>query len=162
MKEDLIQTVAPRPEPLTRAALPKGLWSEKTTFRHGQCDPAGIVYTPNFFDVFNKHIEQWFSAELGIVYYDLIGERRTGLGYVSASSLFFIPCKMGEEIETFIDVAYVGGKSYSLTLHAMKGDQEALRGSFTTVTTCLETHRPIAIPADLKEALLRVKGQGGE
>lgn len=138
--------------PLT--SRPAQLWSAKTTFRHGQCDPAGIVYTPQFFDVFNRTIEQWFCEGLGLDYYDVLGARRIGLGYVSASAEFFVPCRMGDEVEIFVRLARIGNKSYALTLHAMKGEQEALRGQFVTVTTSLETHGSIQIPDDIRRALV--------
>lgn len=133
---------------------PAGLWSSSTVFRHGQCDPAGIVYTPHFFDVFNHAVEAWFCDGLGISYYDILGPRRIGLGYVTASAEFFIPCMMGERIEIFVRLARVGTKSYALTLHALKGEQEALRGHFVTVTTSLDTHRSVEIPADIRQALV--------
>jgi len=142
-----------RPVPISRADLARGLWSRKVTFRHGQCDPAGIVYTPEFFNVFNQAIEDWFCRGLGISYYETLGSRRVGLGYVNASATFFTPCKMGDEIEIFVTVARIGGKSYRLVLHAMSGDSEALRGCFTTVTTSLDTHRPIPIPTDIRDAM---------
>ncbi|MDK3018747.1 acyl-CoA thioesterase [Pseudodonghicola flavimaris] len=144
---------APRPRPMTRDQLPQGMWSHRVTFRHGQCDPAGIVYTPKFFDVFNQAIEAWFCDCLGLNYYELIGERRTGLGYVHASASFFSPCRMGDEVDIFVRVVKIGKSSYSLVLHAMLGEGEALRGDYTTVTTSLETHRPIPIPEDIKTAL---------
>lgn len=143
------------PTPLNATDLPKGLWSQSVTFRHGQCDPAGIVYTPEFFNVFNQVIEAWFCERLGIDYYEILGERRTGLGYVRANALFFTPCAMGDAVEIFVTVPRIGGKSYALTLHAMKSGQEALRGEFTTVTTSLDTHQSIAIPQDIKDALLK-------
>ncbi|WP_420395038.1 acyl-CoA thioesterase [Nioella sp.] len=140
--------------PLTRNDLPAGLWSTRTKFRHGQCDPAGIVYTPKFFDLFNRVIEEWFDDVLGIPYQEVIGPRRTGLGYVSASATFFTPCMMGEEVDILVAVNKVGTKSYGLTLHALKDEQEALRGHFVTVTTGLDTHQSIEVPADIRDALL--------
>ncbi len=142
------------PVPKSKSDLPATMWSRSITFRHGQCDPAGIVYTPEFFNVFNQVIEAWFCERLGINYYDILGRRRTGLGYVQANASFFTPCMMGEEIEVFVSVGKVGGKSYALTLHAMKGDHEALRGEFITVATSLEAHQSIEIPEDIKTALL--------
>jgi len=138
---------------MMQADLPANLWSKTVTFRHGQCDPAGIVYTPEFFNVFNQVIEAWFCDCLGINYYEILGKRRTGLGYVSANAIFFTPCSMGEELEIFVQVTKIGGKSYALTLHAMKSGHEALRGAFTTVATSLESHQSIAIPQDIKDAL---------
>ena len=147
-------TTAPPPRTQILTSRPAGLWSTATVFRHGQCDPAGIVYTPQFFDVFNRAIEAWFCDVLGIDYYEILGPRRIGLGYVTAAAEFFLPCRMGDRIEIFPRVTRVGTTSYALTLHAMLGDQEALRGQFVTVTTCLETHRPIEIPQDIRQALV--------
>lgn len=143
-----------KPEPIRRTDLPPNLWSARFIFRHGQCDPAGIVYTPQFFDVFNQAIEAWFCDRLGIDYYDILGPRKIGLGYAMATSTFFLPCAMGDEIEIFIDVARIGSKSYTLVLHALKGDQEALRGQFVTVVTSLDTHQSLVIPDDIRKALV--------
>ncbi len=143
-----------RPAPHTDDTLPEGLWSDTFTFRHGHCDPAGIVYTPHFFHVFNEIIERWFEDEHGILYHDVLGPRRTGLGYVTASGTFFTPVKMGEQVEVFIAVEAIGRRSYSLVLHAMKGGAEALRGHFTTVVTSLDTLKSIEIPDDIKAALI--------
>jgi 4-hydroxybenzoyl-CoA thioesterase/acyl-CoA thioester hydrolase len=148
-----------RPVALSRNDLSAGLWSGKITFRHGQCDPAGIVYTPEFFNVFNQVIEDWFCSRLGINYYEVIGPRRTGIGYVNAAATFFAPCKMGDEVEIFVIVDKIGNKSYQLVLHAMLGDNEALRGYFTTVATSLDTHRPIPIPKDIREAMLEYSAE---
>lgn len=149
-----MKEVAGPPSPISRADLPSGLWSDKVTFRHGQCDPAGIVYTPKFFDVFNQVIEKWFCKRLGVNYYDVLGPRRTGLGYATASATFFTPCMMGDEIEVFVNLTRIGGKSYTLALHAMKGEKEAIRGHYVTVTTSLDTHQSIPIPGDIREALV--------
>ncbi|MFV0385898.1 acyl-CoA thioesterase [Paracoccus sp. (in: a-proteobacteria)] len=144
---------AKRLRPLSSADLPPAMWSAGITVRHGNCDPAGIVYTPEFFHFFNQAIEAWFCDCLGIDYYDMLGRRRVGLGYAEAASAFFTPCMVGEKLMIHVAVEHVGTKSYSLVLHALKDGTEALRGRFTTVTTSLDTHRAIPIPEDLKAAL---------
>lgn len=143
------------PTPNTMEQLPAGRWSYRHQFRHGQCDPAGIVYTPEFFNVFNCAVESWFCDHLGLSYYDLIGTRRVGLGYVNAHADFFSPVKMGEVVEIFIRIIKIGGKSYSLELNAMSGNQESLRGLLTTVVTDLDKHSSISIPEDIRDALNR-------
>jgi len=142
-----------RPRPLTASDLAPQSWSTGIVIRHGDCDPAGIVYTPQFFDLFNQAIETWFCERLGIDYYDVIGPRRLGLGYAEAASIFFTPCMMGERLQIHVAVERVGSSSYTLVLHAMKDGHEALRGRFTTVVTCLKKHRPVEIPADIRTAL---------
>ncbi|WP_416223136.1 thioesterase family protein, partial [Tianweitania sp.] len=81
---------AEKPTPITRAELGDALWFGAVKIRFGQCDPAGIVYTPQFFDIFNVVIEEWYAQALGLDYYEIIGQRRIGLGYVSAHSDFFV------------------------------------------------------------------------
>ncbi len=68
---------------------------------------------------------------------------------------------MGEEIEIVVEVTGIGGKSYTLTLHAFKGEDEALRGQFVTVATALDIHRSIPIPDDIRQALT-VYSQGAK
>lgn len=146
-------TAAARPSPVRRGGLPLGTWSDQVTFRHGQCDPAGIVYTPNFFDVASRTLEQWFQARLGLDYYDIIGRRQIGLGYATATAAFFAPCQMGDVIEICVCLLRVGEKSYSLVLPGFRAGEEVFRVEFTTVTTRLGTHGAVAIPTDIAEAL---------
>ncbi len=148
-----------KPTPLAISDLERSPWSTTTTIRFGQCDPAGIVYTPNFFDIFNVVVEEWYGDALGIDYYDVIRNRRTGLGYVNALADFFLPCKMGDEIEVAVDVGRIGNTSFGLVLHAFVEGREALRGKFTVVTTSLESHRPIPIPEDLRQALIAYRAR---
>lgn len=143
-----------RPSPLQVADLPDGLWSTSMRIRFGHCDPAGIVYTPRFFDIFNVVIEQWYEAALGLDYYEFIGDRRIGLGYVNAHADFFSPCMMGDTLDVAVAVERIGNSSFVLVLHAFKDGNEALRGHFTVVTTDLRKHRSTPIPKDLCAALL--------
>ncbi len=130
-----------------------GLWSTEVTIRFGHCDPAGIVYTPHYFDMFNGVIEQFYPSALGIDYYELIRERRLGPGYGHASCDFFAPGRMGERLDVAVAVARIGRASYTLILHALKGDTEAVRGRFVTVMTSLDSFRTTPIPDDVRAAL---------
>ena len=73
--------------PLTRAALPPAAFCASVPIRFGQCDPAGIVYTPHYFDICNGVAERFFCEDLGFDYYGLIRERRLGLGYAHAAAI---------------------------------------------------------------------------
>lgn len=148
-----IAAEAGRPVPISMEALPPNRWCKEVKIRFGYCDPAGIVFTPRFFDIFNAVVEDWFCEGLGIDYHDIIRRRRMGLGYASAESTFFRPCRMGERITVHVRLAALGRSSLTLQLHAMKDGSEALRGKFTIVITDLEQHRPIVIPDDIRRAL---------
>lgn len=143
----------PRIDPIRASGLGEGVWRTKVTIRFGQCDPAGIVYTPVYFDLFNVAVEDWYLAALGIDYYALIREARVGVGYGHASADFLRPCTMGDVLEFAIVIARIGNASFELTLHGFKGRDEAVRGRLVVVTTSLASHTAIAIPAALRQAL---------
>jgi 4-hydroxybenzoyl-CoA thioesterase len=44
---------------------PKGAFTRSVPVRFSHCDPAGIVYFPHYFDMFNGLIEDWYGEELG-------------------------------------------------------------------------------------------------
>ena len=139
--------------------MSSGCWGYKGVVRHGQCDPAGIAYTPHFFDLFNIAVEDWYSECLGINYYQIIGSRRIGLGYAQANANFFEPCFMGDELEICVMIKKIGNSSLSLILHVFKEEVEKLRGGFVTVATDLDTHKSIKIPQDILNALTLYKNK---
>lgn len=143
----------PRFEPLPRSGLARGTWTTPVQVRFGNCDPAGIVYTPEYFNLFNGVIEDWYGAALGIPYHALIGARRTGLGYVHVAADFAKPGRMGDVLEVGVTVSGLGRTSLTLVLQAFKDGLECVRATFVTVTTSLDDHRPIPIPDDLRAAL---------
>ncbi|MBS7701152.1 MAG: acyl-CoA thioesterase [Cryobacterium sp.] len=144
----------PRPIALQADEVPRNCWNTRIPIRFSHCDPAGIVYTPVYFDLFNGVIEDWFADALKLPYRLFIRDRRIGLGYAHAACDFFQPSEMGDALDVAVVVAEVGRSSYRLTLHAMKDGREAVRGHFVTVTTDMELRKPCAIPADLRAALV--------
>ncbi len=62
--------------------------------------------------------------------------------------------RMGDDVKLTLDVAQLGGKSITLELACVGADGEPrMRVRQVVVTTSLETHQAIAIPAVLREAL---------
>lgn len=141
--------------------LHPGVWRTDVKIRFGQCDAAGIVYTPNYFDIFNGVVEDWYPARLGLDYHALLRDDRIGLGYAHASADFLLPGFMGETMNVALVLSKLGRASFSLTLHAMKGDQEAVRGRLVVVTTNLQEHKAIPIPPALRAALERYQAETG-
>jgi YbgC/YbaW family acyl-CoA thioester hydrolase len=140
-------------EPLRLSELPDGVWRSRILVRFGACDPAGIVYTPEYLNLFNGAVEDWYGEALGISYHELVGKRRTGLGYAHVSADFAKPSRMGDVLDVALIVHRVGRASLTFTVHAFKGGIECVRATFVTVTTSLVDHKAIALPDDLRLAL---------
>jgi acyl-CoA thioesterase FadM len=148
-------------EPLTLSELPDGIWRTRLPVRFGSCDPAGIVYTPEYLNLFNGVIEDWYGEALGLPYHELVGIRRTGLGYAHVSADFAKPSRMGEVLDVAVIVRAIGRTSVKLTVHAFKDGSECVRATFVTVTTSLVDHKSIALPDDVRLALKNYQASCG-
>jgi len=144
-------------EALNLADLPRGVWHTRLMVRFGACDPAGIVYTPEYLNLFNGVVEDWYGAALGVSYHELVGKRRTGLGYAHVSIDFAKPSQMGDKLDVAVIVRKIGHTSVTFTVHAFKEGVECVRATFVTVTTSLADHKPIALPDDLRGGLERYR-----
>ena len=140
-------------EPLTLSELPDGVWRTRLRVRFGSCDPAGIVYTPEYLNLFNGVIEDWYGGALGVSYHEIVGTRRTGLGYAHVSADFARPSSMGDVLDVAVIVRKLGRTSVTFTVHAFKDGVECVRTTFVTVTTSLVDHKAVALPDDLRRAL---------
>ena len=123
--------------------------------RFAHCDPAGIVFFPQYLVMLNNLVEDWFNEGLGIAYAELLGPRRTGLPTVSLSCEFTAPSRMGETVALGLAVERIGGASITLQLGCRLGDETRMRVRQVLVATSLDTHRAIALPDDVRAALER-------
>jgi len=121
--------------------------------RFSHCDPAGIVFFPQYLVLFNHLLEDWFTHGLGIAYADFLGKRRIGTPTVRLECDFRAISRMGEDVTFSITPERVGGKSLTLAIEARRGDELRVRARQVLVFTSLDTHRAIDMPADVRAAL---------
>jgi 4-hydroxybenzoyl-CoA thioesterase len=121
--------------------------------RFSHCDPAGIVFFPQYLVMLNDHVEDWVSEGLGIPYTLLIGARRTGLPTVRLECDFRAISRMGEAVTYALRVERLGTRSLTLATE-VRGPARDLRAAFVQVlvSTDLDTHRAVELPADLRAA----------
>lgn len=121
--------------------------------RFSHCDPAGIVFFPQYMVMFNGLLEDWFSDGLGVAYGGLVSTRRIGTPTVSLECDFTAISRMGDEVTLGLSVLRIGGASFRLSLGCRQGDEARVRMTQVLVTTDLDTHRPISIPGDIRVAM---------
>ena len=123
--------------------------------RFSDCDPAGIVFYPQYFVMFNGLIEDWVNEGLGLSYHDLIARQRVGLPTVHLEVDFRAVTRMGEQVTLALTVEKMGGRSITLAQECSGPDGVTrLQMKQVLVTTSLETHQAIAIPSPLRQAIL--------
>lgn len=122
--------------------------------RFSHCDPAGIVYYANFFDLYNAAVEDWFGEAMGTPWRELYGERKLAFPVVATSSEFMRPCRLGDLLRLELAVAKLGRSSIELAIRGSVGGEECLRARHKMAMISLETYRAVAIPDELRGRIL--------
>ncbi|MBN3766294.1 thioesterase family protein [Burkholderia sp. Ac-20365] len=121
--------------------------------RFAHCDPAGIVYFPQYLVMTNMLVEEWFNERLAIDYAHMIQTRRVGLPIVKLVCEFSRPSRMGETITLSLGVTRIGRRSIGIDIVAHCNDEVRFRATQVLVTTSLESGQSIDIPDDIAAAL---------
>jgi len=134
-------------------APPVGAFTRSVTIRFSHCDPAGIVYFPHYFDMFNGLIEDWYTYELKHNYAELIMGGRFGFPFVHIECDFKVPSRIGEIIELTLLVERIGRSSLGIAIVCHRDGLVRLRARMITAMMSLETKKPEPLPQALRAAM---------
>ncbi|NWK47010.1 acyl-CoA thioesterase [Ralstonia pickettii] len=121
--------------------------------RFAHCDPAGIVYFPQYLVLFNGLVEDWFTDGLGVSYAQMLGPRRIGLPIVKLHCEFSAISRMGDDVQFKLKLERLGNASLTLDLDCWAGDEQRVRSQQVLVFTDLNTHRAMPMPPDVRQAI---------
>lgn len=139
---------------------PRFVVRRKVRFSH--CDPAGLLQVPQFLDMVNAAVEDWFSEHLGMPFDAFHLRHGYGNPVVATRCEIRQPCRFGEELELELAPVALGRSSIRMRLVARVGGEERLRAHHATAMTSLRTQRTVALPADLRERAERYLQADGE
>ncbi|WP_174715172.1 acyl-CoA thioesterase [Vibrio penaeicida] len=122
--------------------------------RFSDCDPAGIVFYPQYFVMFNDLLEAWVDSILEGGFAGYIGRAKFGMPIVHLEADFTAVSQMGDDVYLELEVVRLGTKSFTLEYRCIgqNGDPR-MKVQQTLVTTSLETHCSIPIPEELNIAI---------
>ena len=123
---------------------------KKIRFHH--CDPAGIVFYPQFFYLLHETQEDFFE-HIGFAEHAMI---RAGFGVpiVDLKTEFLGMCRNGDEVEITLALSKVGNSSIGMRYEIMLDRQVKLRASGVVVYSSVPDGKPSRLPPDLRQALL--------
>lgn len=125
--------------------------SYKIRFAH--CDPAGIVFYPQFLVLLNDHVEDWFAEALDCDFSKLHEQRRLGVPTVHLSCDFDSPSRLGEIVEISLEISRLGRASVTLDRIIATGDQTRVRVNQVLACLDLDSGKAQPWPDDLKQAM---------
>ncbi len=126
-------------------------YTKEHRIRFSECDPAGIVFYPQYFIMFNNLMEQWIDTMLPDGFNGLIAQRKVGMPTVHLEADFRSISQMGDDVVLSLGITKLGSRSLQLQLQCI-GKDGVLRMEVQQiiVTTSLITHQAIAVPDFLR------------
>lgn len=137
---------------------PNGPFERQKLIRLQHCDPAGIVFYPQYFLLFNELVEDWFNDGLGVNFAALHAKARLGIPLAHVEADFLAPSKQGEQLTMRLTVKEIGNSSLKLGITALCGSEERVRALLTIVQVSLETRRSVPFTAETRARLERFRG----
>jgi len=127
-----------------------------TLFRRiewGDCDPAGIVFNPNFFSFFDHGTTMLYEAA-GLPKQDMLKLYGiAGCPLVATNAQFKAPCRYGDEVEITSSIADVRKSSFDIRHELKKDGTLCVEGFETRVWTAKDPEtgklKSSPIPADV-------------
>jgi 4-hydroxybenzoyl-CoA thioesterase len=129
------------------------LFEKPLRIRFGHCDPAGIVFFPQYLIMLNGVLEDWFTEGLGIPYDDLLGVRRIGTPTLRLECDFKAVSRMGDIVSLGLTVKRLGNSSLTLNYVCQCQQEVRFLAHQVLVFTDLNTHQSMPIPDDVRTAI---------
>jgi 4-hydroxybenzoyl-CoA thioesterase len=127
----------------------------------GDCDPAGIVFYPRYFEWFDAGTILLFEKATGLTKIKMLDKYAgAGLALIEASAKFSVPSQYGDDIEIESRIKEFGRSSFAVQHSVRKGRTLALEGFERRVWTARDPAdknrlRSAPIPAEVLAAFER-------
>jgi len=136
----------------------------KLQIEWGDCDPAGIVFYPRFFAIFDASTDRLLSAGLGMAKIHWAARFGiVGIPMVKTGAEFHAPCRFGDEVVVQSRIAGLRRSSFQVLHRLVRGETLAVEAEETRVWTGRDPDDPAGIRAvpipDEVAAIMR--GEGG-
>ena len=122
---------------------------KRILFQH--CDPAGIVFYPQYFYLLSEAMEDFMLAA-GKPQHEHVNVKRRGWPIVKLDVDFVGMSRYGDRVAIDVAVTRIGGASMSIGYRIRGPNGDRLRASTTIVHVDLETSQAVPIPDDLRAA----------
>jgi 4-hydroxybenzoyl-CoA thioesterase len=128
----------------------KFITSKLIRFHH--CDPAGIVFYPQFYYLLHEAQED-FLAHIGFPEHVMINSG-FGVPIVDMKTRFMAMCRNGDQVDISLGLSKLGNSSIGMNYEIRRGQTIAIQAEAVVVYSSLPEGKPQRLPDDLRRALL--------
>lgn len=134
---------------------PPAAFEKSHLIRFHHCDPACIVFYPEYLVIFDELIEDWFNEGLKVNFAQLHAEQRIGVPAARIEVDFLAPSKIGESLCQRLVVTRIGTKSFTLMIEGSVNGEVRIRAVMVRVVAAIDGLRGVPIPDSLRAKLER-------
>jgi 4-hydroxybenzoyl-CoA thioesterase len=138
------------------------LFKTRIPMRFGDCDAAGIVYYPRYFDMVNRTVEDWFAGPLDSSFRKLHLENETSIPTVRFEVDFPQVSRLEDVLEFALMVERLGTSSCRLRIQAHCGGELRLDARQTIVFVDMKVMASRPWPDDLRARMEPFMLEGAE
>lgn len=109
------------------------VFTRERKVRFADCDAAGIVFYPRYFEMLNGVVEDWFAGPLGASFRELHLERGVSVPTAAVEARFIAPSRLEDDLTFSLVVKKLGGASCGLRHRITAGDQLRFEATQTIV-----------------------------
>ncbi|PJZ27068.1 thioesterase [Leptospira hartskeerlii] len=94
------------------------------------CDPGGVVFTPQYFNLFVEAIEDWFREGIGFGFSHMVSDNKQGIPAMKIIAKFYKPSVLGEVLEFRVKVKRLRRQNILIHVEASHGEERRCSGDF--------------------------------
>ncbi|WP_167505816.1 acyl-CoA thioesterase [Desulfosediminicola flagellatus] len=119
--------------------------------RFEDCDPAGIVFYPNYILMLHRHFEDWFADGLGASLGTMNLNRKIGFPIKHLTVDFQRPSRLEDELEWSLTVIATRASSITLAITAQCNKETRIKAELIVVAVNLSRQplSPCITPEDI-------------
>ena len=122
--------------------------TRKVRIEWGDCDPAGIVFYPRYFEIFETCIATLFERATGMTKYQMLRAYDfAGYPVVQARAKFLSPAKFGDDVIAETTIGEFRRSSFDVHHRVINGDKPAVEGFETRVWVARDPDDPAKLKA---------------
>ena len=128
----------------------------------GDCDPAGIVFYPRYFEMFDASTTALFERALGMTKFQFIkAYESAGYPMVDTRARFHLPTRFGDDVVIETKITEIKRSSFEVAHRLMKDGELAVEGFETRVWVGRDPADPDKIKAKPlpAEIVAKLKGE---